>query len=84
MDLGFKKVYRRFKGSETSGKPGHHMICDVNGNGLKWSDVNDGTRVKLRTKRPHFEGYEYLYTSEIGKYSNLPKERRGIIFSKYE
>ena len=57
------------------GESGHHMICDVKGNGLRWSDINDGMRVKLRTRNPHFEGYEYLYTSELGKYFNLPKDR---------
>ena len=35
--------------------PGHHMICDMNGNGLKYKDVKSGMSVKIKTKHPHHE-----------------------------
>lgn len=40
--------------------PGEHMICDMNGNGLKLSDLKDGMSVKIRAKNIYFPGYEYL------------------------
>ena len=42
------------------GESGHPMICDVKGDGLRLRNIKDGIRVKLRTRNPHFEGYEYL------------------------
>ena len=53
-------------------RPGAHMICDLNGNGLKWDDVVDGMEVKIKSKavNPDYPTYEYLYSSEgkMGKH----------------
>ena len=43
--------------------PGPHMICDLNGNGLKWSEVEHGMEVKIKAKNVHHPGYEWLYQS---------------------
>ena len=43
---------------------GEHTICDIDGNSLKLSDVQNGMLVKIRAKNVHWQGYEYLYTSE--------------------
>ena len=56
--------------------PSPHMICDLNGIGLKWSEVKDGMLVKIRARKIHIHHedgwplYEYLYTAEgkHGKY----------------
>ena len=40
--------------------PGEHMICDMNGNGLKLSDLKDGMSVKIRARNIYFPGYEYF------------------------
>ena len=57
---------------------GLHALCDVDGNSLKLSDVEDGMSVKIRTKhlsigwprRNSYIGYDYLYTAYglYGKY----------------
>ena len=51
---------------------GLHALCDVDGNSLKLSDVNDGMSVKIRAKHvwEDYIGYEYLYTADgrYGKY----------------
>ena len=47
--------------------PGLHMICDMNGYGLKWKDVKSGMIVKIRGKRMNYDGWEYLYSSVKGK-----------------
>ena len=52
--------------------PGPHMICDLNGKGLKWSDVENGMEVKIKAKNvlPKYPTFEFLYSSEgtEGKY----------------
>ena len=52
-------------------RPGPHMICDLNGKGLKWSEVKDGIEVKIRAKNvdPDYPTFEFLYSSE-GKKGN--------------
>ena len=56
---------------------GEHTICDIDGNSLKLSDVKNGMLVKIRAKNVHWEGYEYLFTSENnrdwGKYFAIQK-----------
>ena len=57
---------------------GPHALCDVDGNSLKLSDVEDGMSVKIRAKhlsigwprRNSYIGYDYLYTAYglYGKY----------------
>ena len=47
--------------------PGLHMICDLNGNGLKLNDVKEGMTVKIKGKRMHYDGFEYLYGSANSK-----------------
>ena len=53
-------------------RPGAHMICDLNGKGLKWDDVEDGMEVKIKSKavNPDYPTYEFLYSSEgkMGKH----------------
>ena len=46
--------------------PGPHMICDLNGKGLKWSEVENGMEVKIKAKNvnPEYPTYEFLYSSE--------------------
>ena len=46
--------------------PGPHMICDLNGKGLKWSEVKDGMVVKIKAKNvdPDYPTFEFLYSSE--------------------
>ena len=57
-----------------SDNPGPHMICDLNGIGLKWSDVKDGMLVKIKARNIHRKDglplYEFLYSTEgrHGKY----------------
>ena len=55
---------------ETKNPPGAHRFCDGNGNPLKLNEVKSGMRVKLKARNVHFEGWEYLYSSEgrWGKY----------------
>ena len=48
--------------------PGPHMICDLNGNGIQWSQLRNNTMVKIRTMFRHWPGYEYLYASKDGRY----------------
>ena len=52
--------------------PGPHMICDLNGKGLKWSEVENGMEVKIKAKNvlPRYPTFEFLYSSEgdLGKY----------------
>ena len=52
--------------------PGPHMICDLNGKGLKWSEVENGMEVKIKAKNvlPEYPTFEFLYSSEgdLGKY----------------
>ena len=52
--------------------PGPHMICDLNGKGLKWSEVENGMEVKIKAKNvlPRYPTFEWLYSSEgdDGKY----------------
>ena len=52
--------------------PGPHMICDLNGKGLKWSEVENGMEVKIKAKNvlPRYPTFEFLYSSEgdQGKY----------------
>ena len=50
--------------------PGPHMICDLNGKGLKWSEVKHGMQVKIKAENLHYPIYEWLYSSEgqKGKY----------------
>ena len=52
--------------------PGEHMICDLNGRGLKWSEVKHGMQVKIKAKNIHHPTppYEWLYSSQAisGKY----------------
>ena len=50
--------------------PGPHMICDLNGSGLKWSDVKNGMQVKIKAKNLHHPDYEWLYSSE-GAWGNV-------------
>ena len=52
-------------------RPGPHMITDVNGNDLKWDDINNGTTVKIRAIFTRWEGYNYLYSQNTGKYFYL-------------
>ena len=49
---------------------GPHALCDVGGNSLKLSDVENGMYVKIRAKNVEWPGYEYLYTADglRGKY----------------
>ena len=44
------------------------MICDLRGNWLPWSQLRNGSIVKIRTMYRHWPGYEYLYASVRGKY----------------
>ena len=52
--------------------PGPHMICDINGRGLKLSEVKHGMQVKIKAKNIHHPTppYEWLYSSQAvsGKY----------------
>ena len=50
---------------------GEHTICDINGNSLKLRDVKSGMFVKIRAKKVHWSGYDYLYTSETGMYFGI-------------
>ena len=52
-------------------RPGPHMITDVNGNDLKWDEINNGTTVKIRAIFTRWEGYNYLYSQNTGKYFYL-------------
>ena len=52
-------------------RPGPHMITDVNGNDLKWDDINNGSTVKIRAIFSYWEGYNYLYSQNTGKYFYL-------------
>ena len=45
-----------------------HMICDLNGNGIQWSQLRSSMVVKIRTMHRHWPGYEYLYASTKGRY----------------
>ena len=47
--------------------PGLHSICDINGNVLNWNDVKSGMTVKIRAKKTYYAGWEYMYTTPIGK-----------------
>ena len=53
--------------------PGPHMICDVNGKGLKWDEVKNGMVVKIKAKNVNvaYPTFEFLYSSEgrDGKHS---------------
>ena len=49
--------------------PGKHMIEDMNGDNLKLEDLRSGMKVKVKTYKPHFIDYKYLYTTEKGKYA---------------
>ena len=46
--------------------PGPHMICDLNGRGLKWDEVENGMEVKIKAKNvnPKYPTFEFLYSSE--------------------
>ena len=55
-----------YNGQEGDAAP--HMICDLNGNGIQWSQLRSGMIVKIRTMRRHWPGYEYLYASRDGRY----------------
>ena len=79
-----KKAYYIFPDKWDGGKlvrgkssAGEHTICDIDGNSLKLSDVKNGMLVKIRAKNVHWEGYEYLFTSENnrdwGKYFAIQK-----------
>ena len=48
---------------------GHYMICDKHGVDMKWIDRKDGMMIKIRAKRAHWSGYEYLQSDYLGKYS---------------
>jgi len=43
---------------------GPHAFCDVDGNSLKLSDIEDGMHVKIRAKNVNYPGHEYLYTAD--------------------
>ena len=58
--------------------PGHHMLCDVNGNGLRYEDVTSGMVVKIRAKHTYYSEFEYLYSSFKGKYFKMHKENIDI------
>ena len=49
---------------------GPHALCDVDGNSLKLSDIENDMYVKIRAKNVEWPGYEYLYTADglEGKY----------------
>ena len=47
-----------------SKETGQHAFCDVDGNSLKLSDIDDGMYVKIRAKNVRWHGYEYLYTAD--------------------
>ena len=47
--------------------PGKHMIEDMNGDNLKLKDLRNGMKVRVKTYKPHFTGYKYLYATAIGK-----------------
>ena len=49
--------------------PGKHMMVDMNGNNLKLKDLRNGMKVKIKAYKPSYIGYEYLYTTETGKYA---------------
>ena len=55
-----------YNGQEGDAAP--HMICDLNGNGIQWSQLRNNTMVKIRTMFRHWPGYEYLYASADGRY----------------
>ena len=38
--------------------PGKHMIEDMNGANLKLNDLTNGTKVRVKTYKPHFTGYK--------------------------
>ena len=65
--------------------PSPHMICDLNGIGLKWSEVKDGMLVKIKARNIHRKDgdplYEYLYSAEgrNGKYFNQKQFTVGLI-----
>ena len=42
------------------------MICDEDGNELKWNDVKDGMTVKIKAKNIHHYGYAFLYAAANG------------------
>ena len=48
--------------------PGPHMICDKDGNGLKWNDVKTDMTVKIRAKplTTSYSGWDWLYASPKG------------------
>ena len=60
--------------------PGHHMLCDVNGNGLRYEDVTNGMVVKIRAKHTYYSEFEYLYSSFKGKYIKMEKEHKDILY----
>ena len=45
------------------------MMVDMNGNNLKLKDLRNGMKVKIKAYKPSYIGYEYLYTTETGKYA---------------
>ena len=47
--------------------PGKHMIEAMNGDNLKLKDLRKGMKVRVKTYKPHFTGYKYLYATAIGK-----------------
>ena len=40
----------------------------MNGDNLKLKDLRKGMKVRVKTYKPHFTGYKYLYATNIGKY----------------
>ena len=51
--------------------PAPHMICDLRGNWIQWSQLRNGSIVKIRSMHRHWPGYEYLYASKDGRYLDI-------------
>ena len=78
--IGVPIVYRFFFGKADTGvinkqyyngqegDAGPHMICDLNGKGIQWSQLRSGMIVKIRKMHRTWPGYEHLYASRDGRY----------------
>ena len=58
---------------------GHYMLSDKHGVGLNRKDRKDGMLVKIRAKRAHWSGYEYLQSDTRGKYLRHDGNRKAYV-----
>ena len=46
------------------------MITDKDANGLKWNDLQDGMKVKIKAEKVNYPFYQYFQGSYAGRYFN--------------